>query len=158
MPNNERRNLYYAFDEGHDPSITLDVNEYLIDEWPTLSLKARRAVWTVCQNNEDFDLSAIEDQIDDAVYTCAEQNPELGIELPDDDEEDEDSDDEDLKDALHDFVSNYYDEDLDDEELQEYVDDLFTMTLEYLDGEDGDDSESDDDETLSDNDTTESTD
>ena len=157
MPNNERRNLYYAFDEGHDPSITLDINEYLIDEWPTLTLKARTAVWTVCQNNEDFDMSSVEDQIDDAVYTVAEQSPELGIELPAEDDDDEDDADE-LTDALYDFVSNYYDEDLDDEQIDDYVDDLYQLVIDYLDGEDGDDSESDDDETLSDDDASESTD
>ena len=155
MPNNERRNLYYAFDEGHDPSITLDINEYLIDEWPDLSLKARQAVWTTCQNNEDFDMSSVEDQIDDAVYTVAEQSPELGIELPNEDDEDEDDDE--LQDALYDFVSNYYDEDLNDEEIEEYVDDLYQLITDYLD-DDGDDSESDDDETLSDDDAAESTD
>ena len=67
MPNNERRNLYYAFDEGHDPLITIDVNEYLIDEYPTLSLKARRAIWTIAQNDEEFDFSSIEEQIDEYV-------------------------------------------------------------------------------------------
>ena len=86
MPNNERRNLFYQFDEEHDPLITIDVNEYLIDEYPTLSLKARKAIWTIAQNDEEFDFSSIEEQIDEYVEQAAEENPELGIELPEEPE------------------------------------------------------------------------
>ena len=63
----ERRSLYYEDDEKYDPYLSLDVNEYLISEWPTLSLKQRRGVWTLAQNDEDFDWSSVEEQIDDYV-------------------------------------------------------------------------------------------
>ena len=125
MPNNERRNLFYQFDEGHDPLITIDVNEYLIDEYPTLSLKARKAIWTIAQNDEEFDFSSIEEQIDEYVEQAAEENPELGIELPEEpeltDEEQEALDaqaDEDLRDALIEYVENYY-EDIEEDETEE---------------------------------------
>ena len=34
----ERRSLYYESDEDFDPTISVDVNEYLIETWPTLTL------------------------------------------------------------------------------------------------------------------------
>ena len=52
MANKERRRLYYANDDNFDPLITVDVNEYLIDEWPGLTQKQRRSVWTLAQDDE----------------------------------------------------------------------------------------------------------
>ena len=78
----ERRALYYSEDPDHDPFIGVDVNEYLIDEWPQLTLKQRRAVWSSCQRDEDFDFEALYEQIDDAVFLLAESDP--SIDLPDD--------------------------------------------------------------------------
>ena len=103
----ERRSLYYESDDGFDPSLSVDVNEYLIENWPTLTLKQRTSVWSLCQNDEDFDYDSIHNQIDDWVYQLAEDDPEVN--LGEDDESDEESDDSDL------------DEEEDDESLDGYL-------------------------------------
>ena len=100
----ERRALSYEDNDDYDPNITVDINEYLIENWPTLTLKQRTSVWSLCQNDEDFDLESIYEQIDDWVYQLAEDDPnvELGEDEEDDtsgvgfgeDEDDEDEDDE----------------------------------------------------------------
>ncbi len=92
MAKSERRALYYEDNEEFDPSISVDVNEYLIEQWPTLTLKNRTSVWTLCQNDEDFDFDSIYEQIDDWVYTLAEEDP--NVDLGEDDEDDEDEEDE----------------------------------------------------------------
>ena len=99
----ERRSLYYESDEGFDPSLLVDVNEYLIENWPTLTLKQRTSVWSLCQNDEDFDYESIHNQIDDWVYQLAEDNPEVNLgenaysdEESEDEELDESDDDESL--------------------------------------------------------------
>ena len=107
MATAERRTLYYESDEEFDPSLSVDVNEYLIENWPTLTLKQRTSVWSLCQNDEDFDYESIHEQIDDWVYQLAEDNPEVN--LGEDDYTDEDSDEEDQ------------DEDEDDESLDGYL-------------------------------------
>ena len=104
----ERRSLYYEDNEDFDPTITVDVNEYLIEEWPTLTLKNRTSVWSLCQNDEDFDFDSIFEQIDEWVYTLAEQDPNVNLgeddtsgvgfgdeDVDEDEDEDEDEDDED---------------------------------------------------------------
>ena len=88
----ERRSLYYESDEDFDPTLSVDVNEYLIETWPSLSLKQRRSVWSLCQNDEDFDYESIHNQIDDWVYQLAEDNPEVN--LGEDAYSDEESEDE----------------------------------------------------------------
>jgi len=88
----ERRSLYYESDEDFDPTISVDVNEYLIETWPTLTLKQRNSVWSLCQNDEDFDYESIHNQIDDWVYHLAEDNPEVN--LGEDAYSDEESEDE----------------------------------------------------------------
>ena len=91
-----RRNLYYEHDQDFDPNIVIDVNEYLIENWPQLSLKQRTSVWTNAQNDEEFDYDVVYNQIDEYVYDLAEEDTtiELPPEEPDeDDEDDEDEDD-----------------------------------------------------------------
>ena len=88
----ERRSLYYETDDEFNPSLSVDVNEYLIENWPSLSLKQRRSVWSLCQNDEDFDYESIHNHIDDWVYQLAEDNPEVN--LGEDAYSDEESEDE----------------------------------------------------------------
>ena len=88
----ERRSLYYETDDEFNPSLSVDVNEYLIENWPSLSLKQRRSVWSLCQNDEDFDYESIHNQIDAWVYQLAEDNPEVN--LGEDAYSDEESEDE----------------------------------------------------------------
>ena len=110
-----RRNLYYEHDQNFDPNIVIDVNEYLIESWPQLSLKQRTSVWTLAQSDEDFDFEVIHEQIDNYVYDLAETDDT--IELPPEDEDDDD-------------------EELDDEEDEDEDDDepiVYFNILEYLD-------------------------
>ena len=51
----ERRALLLAEDPDFNPLLIVDVNEYLIENFPQLNLKQRRAVWTKCQYDEEFD-------------------------------------------------------------------------------------------------------
>ena len=59
----ERRALYYENDPDYDPFIGVDINEYLIENY-TLTLKQRKAVWTLCQSDEDFNFESIYADID----------------------------------------------------------------------------------------------
>ena len=86
----ERRALYYENDDSHDPMISVDINEYLIEEWPKLTLAQRKAVWTLCQNDEEFDFDPIYEQIDTMVVQLAETDKTIDlsdVELFDDDDE-----------------------------------------------------------------------
>ena len=106
----ERRALAAENDETVDTCLTLDVNEYLISEWPTLTLKQRRAVWYSCQTDDDFDWSDIEDQIDDMVFELAGDNDtwDLGEASLDDDEDDDDDDEDDEDpDTIYDHLLSY---------------------------------------------------
>lgn len=85
----ERRSLFYANDDNFDPTLVVDVNEYLIDEWPGLTLKQRRSVWTIAQGNDDFDYDPIYNQIDEIIYEMAETDST--IELPPEDDDDTES-------------------------------------------------------------------
>ena len=60
----ERRALYYQDDPDYDPFIGVDINEYLIENYEGLTLKQRRAIWTLCQNDEDFNFDPIYEEID----------------------------------------------------------------------------------------------
>lgn len=95
MSANQRRALFRQNDNDFDCSIHFDVNEYLIENWPTLPERGRKSVWTLAQTDEEFDFSSIEEQVDDYVYVYAESSPTWS--LPDDleDEEDEEEDEED---------------------------------------------------------------
>ena len=87
-----RRALFYENDDNFEPSIIIDVNEYLIETWPQLTLTQRQSVWTLAKDDEDFDLDPIHDQLDNIVYELAETDST--IELPESDEEDEEDEDE----------------------------------------------------------------
>ena len=60
----ERRALYYQSDPTYDPFVGIDVNEYLIENFPTLTLKQRKAVWSLCQSDGDFNFDPIYEEID----------------------------------------------------------------------------------------------
>lgn len=75
MSANERRALAFGSNPEHNSSISYDVNEYLIEAWPTLPARGRKAVWTLAQNDEEFDFSSIEEQIDQHVWTFSETDP-----------------------------------------------------------------------------------
>ena len=110
----ERRALFYEDNQEFDPTISVDINEYLIEQWPTLTLKNRTSVWTLCQNDEDFDFDSIYEQIDDWVYTLAEEDPDVNL------GEDEASDDEFTDNEL---IEDEDDEDEDEDEDEDYWDD-----------------------------------
>mgnify|MGYP001204466634 CR=1 FL=1 len=106
----ERRALYYEDDETFNPVLSVDVNEYLIETYEATSLKQRRAIWSLCQNDTEFDYSTIENQIDVWVTKYAETDPNMNTNLKD----------------------NSINLDYEDEE--EYIDDSVTLDIrEYLD-------------------------
>lgn len=95
---NERRSLYYENDVDYDPTISVDINEYLIEEWPKLTLAQRKAVWTLCQNDEEFDFDPIYEQIDTMVVHLAETDKTIDlsdVEIIEDDYEDYEEEEED---------------------------------------------------------------
>ena len=81
MPRNaaERRSLFYEEQSDFDPFVGVDANEYLIEEWPKLTLKQRKAVWSYCQMSEDFDWEPVYEQIDDAIFTLAETDKTIDL-------------------------------------------------------------------------------
>ena len=83
----ERRALLLEADDSYDPFLTVDVNEYLIEEFKTLTAKQRQSVWHLCQNDEDFNYDSIHDQIDDWVYEYAESNSDVVLDESTDDSE-----------------------------------------------------------------------
>ena len=139
----ERRALLLEADDSYDPFLSIDVNEYLIEEFPTLTAKQRQSVWSLCQNDEDFDYDSIHDQIDDWVYEYAESNPDVVLDLEEEEEEDEDtssdsddeeSDDDDERDVclfvnLESYIEDNYDEITDDE--MSYMIELITWKFDY---------------------------
>ena len=60
----ERRALYYEDDPDYDPFVGVDVNEYLIEEYPHMTLKQRRAVWRLAQEDGDFNFDAVYEEIE----------------------------------------------------------------------------------------------
>ncbi len=60
----ERRALYYEDDPDYDPFVGVDVNEYLIETYPKMTLKQRRAVWHLCQTDGDFNFDPVYEEID----------------------------------------------------------------------------------------------
>ena len=60
----ERRALFYENDPDYDPFIGIDINEYLIENHPGMTLKQRRAVWRLCQADDELDWTPIHDEID----------------------------------------------------------------------------------------------
>ena len=90
----ERRALFYESDPDFNPLLVVDVNEYLIENFPQLTLKQRKAVWTRCQLDEEFDYEPIYDQIDDWII---ELYPDL-VEYEDDESDSEVKDSTDVSD------------------------------------------------------------
>ena len=88
----ERRALYYEDDPDFNPYLTVDVNEYLIAEWPKLTAKQRKAVWSRCQSDEDFDYDPIYEQIDQMILTLSETDSTIDlsdVEILEEEEEDD---------------------------------------------------------------------
>ena len=75
----ERRALFLQDDPDFDPYLIIDVNEYLIEEWPKLTAKQRKSVWVSCQTDPDFDYGFIYEQIDQMILTLAETNPAIDL-------------------------------------------------------------------------------
>lgn len=67
MAAKDRRDRYFRFDNNYDPLLALNVDEYLIKHCPHLSAKQRKSVWITCQNDQSFDWSAVEAQVDKCV-------------------------------------------------------------------------------------------
>ena len=75
----ERRALYYEDQSDYDPFLGIDANEYLIEDWPMLTLKQRKAIISICQYDEDFDWTPLTEQIDQAVITLAETDKTIDL-------------------------------------------------------------------------------
>lgn len=109
----ERRALLMEADDDYNPFLTIDINEYLIEEWPTLTAKHRQSVWHLCQTDDDFDYDSIHDQIDDKVYIYAESNPNVVLptddesEVEDSEEETEEDSDDESDETIFDMMFSY---------------------------------------------------
>jgi hypothetical protein len=133
----ERRALLFEANDAYDPLLTVDVNEYLIENYPTLTAKNRQSIWHLCQNDEDFDYDSIHDQIDDRVYEYAESNPEVVLEVSSDtDEKKEEEEEEDVDDIeplvyvdVEEYLQDNYDE-IDEDEMA-YMVELITYKFDY---------------------------
>jgi len=81
MPRNsaERRALFYEEQSDFDPFLGVDVNEYLIEDWPKLTLKQRKAVWSHCQTNDDFDWDSVWEQVDQTILMLAELDKTIDL-------------------------------------------------------------------------------
>ena len=81
MPRNsaERRALFSEEQSDFDPFLGVDVNEYLIENWPKLTLKQRKAVWSYCQADEDFDWEPVWEQVDSTILMLAEKDPTIDL-------------------------------------------------------------------------------
>ena len=84
----ERRALYYQNDPHYDPFIGVDINEYLIENHKTLTLKQRRKVWTLCQQDEDFNFEPIHEEIDAWVEAVLDEEHERELDSETEDSED----------------------------------------------------------------------
>ena len=165
----ERRALLLESNDDYNPFLTIDINEYLIEEFPTLTAKQRQSVWYLCQNDEDFDYESIHDQIDDWVFEYAESDPNVVLDdSPSTDEEDEevdDQDEDDLDSLVYVDVEAYLQDNYDDFEEDEipYLTELITYKFDYSsvyeqidqivsnynDGQYDDETENESDETTS---------
>jgi len=136
----ERRALLLEADDTYDPFLTIDVNEYLIKEFPTLTAKQRQSVWHLCQNDEDFDYDPIHDQVDDWVFEYAESDPDVVLEHSshteeeeEEDDDDDDQDEDDLDSLVFVDVEEYLQENFDGFEEDEipYLTELVTYKFDY---------------------------
>ena len=74
----DRRERYLHFDKNYDPLLALNVDEYLIETHPHLSAKLRKAVWVTCQQDQDFDWSAVKAQVDKCVKKLTNDDKSSG--------------------------------------------------------------------------------
>jgi hypothetical protein len=130
----ERRALLLEADDSYNPFLDVNVNEYLIKEFPTLTIKQRTSVVHLCQSDEGFDYSPIHDQIEEKVYKYAESNPDVVLDKSEDDDSDssEESDDEIetyLSVDIESYLQDNYDE-IDEDELK-YMIELITWQFDY---------------------------
>ena len=130
----ERRALLLEADDSYDPFLTINVDEYLIENYTTLTAKNRQSVRYLCQNDEDFNYEPIYEQIDDWVYEYAESNPDVVLDESEDDDSDssEESDDEIetyLSVDIESYLQDNYDE-IDEDELK-YMIELITYKFDY---------------------------
>ncbi len=148
----ERRALS-AEDSELDTTVFFDINEYLISYWTTLTLKQRQAVWYSCQNDDEFDWSSIEEQIDDWVEALAQGNPDWILPEEDDAPEEELTEEEleeqlddmieDLKTSIGDYVSTFWDVE-DEDEIQTISENLLELINTAVDEEFEDEDEDQD--------------
>ena len=75
----ERRALFYEEQSDFDPFLGVDVNEYLIEDWPKLTLKQRKAVWSHCQADDDFDWNSVWEQVDQTILMLAEIDKSIDL-------------------------------------------------------------------------------
>ena len=75
----ERRALFYEDQSDYDPFVGVDANEYLIEDWPMLTLKQRKSVISSCQYDDEFDWSPVYEQIDQAVLLLAETDKTIDL-------------------------------------------------------------------------------
>lgn len=139
----ERRALLFEANDAYDPLLKVDVNEYLIENFPTLTAKHRQSVWHLCQNDEDFDYDSIHDQIDDWVFQFADDNPDVILEdesIADETSKDEseisaddDDDDDEIESIVYVDVEEYLQDNYDeiDEEEMAYMVELITYKFDY---------------------------
>ena len=130
----ERRALLLEADDSYDPFLTINVDEYLIENYTTLTAKNRQSVRYLCQNDEDFNYEPIYEQIDDWVYEYAESNPDVVLDESEDGDSDssEESDDEIetyLSVDIESYLQDNYDE-IDEDELK-YMIELITWKFDY---------------------------
>lgn len=131
-----RRQLVQNDIENFDSCLTFDVNEYCIENWPTLTYKNRQAVWSSLQNDEDFDWESVTIQIDNFIAAEASTNSRFVIPDTDDETDDEDSSEyADLQNSLYDYIFAGWD-DMDqyaEEEIEELLECLITTIDEAVD-------------------------
>ena len=137
-----RRHLVQEDKEDFDCCLTFDVNEYLIDNWPTLTFRNRQSIWSICQNDDEFDWDVVEDQIIDCIYDLAEADST--VVLPEEEDEEEEEEDDSFYDDVIMSVSNYIEYTYDDmeEESEDFayfvIDKLDDLLTEYYETEDDD--------------------
>ena len=129
MPDVSRRRQLVLEDAELDFSVSLDVNEYLIENWPTLTFANRRSVWSNCNNNEDFDWSSVEDQIDQAVYDLADTDSSVVIPEDDGGVDVDDDYEEEFTQALLEYLSSAWD---DWDNVEDDIDDLASIIIDKI--------------------------
>ena len=71
----DRRALFRKNDKNYDPFVGINADEYLIEKYPRMSSKYRRAVWSIIQSDPDFDYEPLWDLIDSVVKDLADKYP-----------------------------------------------------------------------------------